>query len=544
MFVKVSRSKNFSYVQIVKSVREDGKIKHQVIGNLGRLDKLLENNQLEKIAKKLYQIATGEKLKGLEIKEIKRLKYGDIVYRKLWEELKLDKIINRLAQKHNYQFDLERTIFYLVVNRLLEPSSKLRAYRQQENFLNEPGVRLQHLYRSLDFLSRYKEEIERQLYNIRRDLFNLRLDLVFYDLTTFHFESVSSDELRDFGFSKSGKLNEVQVILGLLVDRDKRAIGYELFRGNESEKKTVEEILSSLSGRFGIKDVILVIDNGLFSIENIRKILDKGYNVIVRYSVRSRPRQLRSWITEGGFQEEKNKEGRVVLRYKQFDHQIKDKTGQTVSGKLVLLYSERLAQMQRAKRARLEEKAKRLIEEGKIQSKNKRGAYKYVKVKAKVGNQEVKVEEEFELDKERLVQEAELDGYLGIFVAGKKAYNLDAKEIMSQYKLLWQIEDSFRLLKSTMRTRPIYHRSVTRIKGHFMVCFLAFVLERELELLLRKHDLALSSEQIKQSLNSLQVSEIEIEGKRYYLKGRNDSNATKILKIMKIPPRKNLVPKD
>ncbi|MDI6705879.1 MAG: IS1634 family transposase, partial [Bacillota bacterium] len=143
--------------------------------------------------------------------------------------------------------------FLMVVQHLLQPRSKLTTYNHQTHFVNLPKVSLNQLYRSLDLLCEYKEQLEEALFQANRNLFNMQINMVFYDVTTFSFESVRADSLMDFGFSKNGKFKEVQVVMGLMIDCEGRPIGYELFPGNTFDGKTLDRALAALKERFDIR---------------------------------------------------------------------------------------------------------------------------------------------------------------------------------------------------------------------------------------------------------------------------------------------------
>ena len=154
MFVKVTKSKNFSYVQLVESFRDKGKIKHRVLLNLGRLDLLTENNQLAKISKKLLELSGEQCFIPEDIKEISRLKYGHLAYKVLWDKLDIGSIVDELLKKTKITFNLIDTIFYLTANRLLESSSKKKAYERQNNYYQlDSKIKLQHIYSCLLYTS-------------------------------------------------------------------------------------------------------------------------------------------------------------------------------------------------------------------------------------------------------------------------------------------------------------------------------------------------------------------------------------------------------
>jgi len=127
----------------------------------------------------------------------------------------------------------------MVIQHLLEPKSKLATYEGQSRYLKLPHIGYNHLYRALDVVAEDKETLEQAIFKRGRSLFNMQVNVVFYDVTTFYFESTSADSPKDFGFSKDGKFKEVQVVLGLITDCDGRPVGYELFPGNTFDGKTL-----------------------------------------------------------------------------------------------------------------------------------------------------------------------------------------------------------------------------------------------------------------------------------------------------------------
>lgn len=281
MFIKITKSGQHKYAQLVKSYRENRVVKHKVMLNLGRLDQIENNPSIQRLAVRLQELSKVKNRVDLDsFSEAQIVNWGYVVYKKIWNEFDLDSILTKLKESGKTQFDLNNACFLMTVQHLLEPRSKLGTYHHQDRYVQLPPVDLNHLYRSLDNLWAHKETLEEYLFRKNRHLFNLQVDVVFYDVTTFHFESVKADTLKDFGYSKAGKFNEVQVVLGLLMDCEGRPIGYELFPGSTFEGKTLEASLEKLERRFGIRRVIIVADRGLNSKFNLKKIVDKGYGYI------------------------------------------------------------------------------------------------------------------------------------------------------------------------------------------------------------------------------------------------------------------------
>lgn len=220
--------------------------------------------------------------------------------------------------------------------------------------------------------------LEEEIFYKNRNLFNMQIDVVFYYVTTFSFESVKQDSLRDFGFSKDGKFKEVQVVMGLLIDREGRPIGYDLFPGNTFEGKTLDLALKKLEKRFGIRKVIIVADKGINSKINLKKITDKGYSYIFASRLKRVKKDIKKEIfNKDGYQDM----GEISYKVITYTNKVKeDKKIYELSENLVITYSPKRAQKDRAERERLIDKARFFLENKvKIKASNKRGSKKYLK---------------------------------------------------------------------------------------------------------------------------------------------------------------------
>jgi transposase len=548
MHIKITKSKNFKYLRVVRSFREGDKVRHEEFLNLGRLDLLENSPSFKKIISKLATMV-GIKTQNIHAcSEARILNWGYVAYKKLWSKFKLDEILSTVQSKlGKSQYNFNSACFLMVIQHLLSPTSKLGSYRAQHHYAGLPHVGLNHLYRSLDILSEGKEVIESHLFQMNRDLFNMKIDVVFYDVTTFHFESVKQDGLREFGFSKNAKFNEVQVVLGMLVDCDGRPVGYELFPGNTFEGKTLETALESIEKRFGIRNIIIVADRGINSKLNLKQVSDKGYGYIVASRIKSMPEKLQAQIlNDKEYAKLREDETSGIVKYQIIDYvnqfKIKVENCDDVTHKskyilvelpekLIVTYSDKRAQKDKADRERLLEKAKYLLKDkSKIRSSNKRGGKKYLK--------EIK-KADWELDCELIENDAKWDGYYGIQTSEK---NLSAEHILGAYHTLWRIEESFKIMKSTLEVRPIFHWTEKRIKGHFVVCFMAFLLERTLEIKLKNAQLSASVQNIRDALNSMQLAELELQNEKIFIKTKSDGLGAKILRCLKIQPLKNITP--
>lgn len=213
MFVKITKSGNYEYAQLVHSYREDGKTKHKVMLNLGPLDQIADNPSFQRLAVRLQELSgVKNRVNFGAVSEGEIVNYGYTVYRTLFQALDLDLILDQIQKQGKASFSLRDSAFLMALQHLLQPRSKRGAYLHQGRYLKLEPVELNHLYRALDVLHQHKERLEDALYYAQRTLLSMQVDVVFFDVTTFHFESVRADSLRDFGFSKNGKPGEVQVV--------------------------------------------------------------------------------------------------------------------------------------------------------------------------------------------------------------------------------------------------------------------------------------------------------------------------------------------
>ena len=216
--------------------------------------------------------------------------------------------------------------------------------------------------------------------------------------------------------------------------------------------------------------------------------------------------------------------------YKKIDCLNKNK-GYEIKENLIVTYSNERALLDKKKREKLVKKAQEYTDKPSlIKASNKRGGKKYIK---ETGNCC------FSLDEESISKDEAFDGY---YALQTNELGLSPKEIINAYHNLWKIEESFRIMKSTMEVRPIFHWTEKRIKGHFVVCFLSFLLERTLEFKLKEKTIGFSSEKIKEALNSLNFAKVELRDKQYLIKTKSPKLATDILTAFRIKHPKNITP--
>ena len=573
MYLKKVKSKDITYLKFVETIwdKTTKKRSQRTILNLGRLDTLMENG-LPFILKKLAETVNQEleKKKIEERKEYPNLKdintisqkgrsnYGHIIYRKLWDNYQFSAYLERLKKRTKITFDLAEQIYLMTINQLLNPSSKLKLWKNNSNYFATEQVQLQNLYRSLDVLAENKENIENYIFQKNKNLFNQKIDIVFYDVTTFYFESQKSDELKDFGFDKDNKINNVHIVMGLLIDRTGKPIGYELFKGNTYEGHTLLKTIKKLQKRFSIDTVVIVADKGLNSKINLKEIREAGYHYIVSGRLKSMKTvtkqavfNLSDYITSDknsiSFLKENDEKLKFMYKILDYENEVRYKENPEdkrfkkiiLQEKLICTYSSKRANKDKKDRERMLEKAQVIIDKNEKSKLNSfKGHKKYIAKEHAKGSES----EDFKLilNQKKVKEDEKYDGF---YVIQSSKLDLSAKEVIENYHYLYKIEESFRVMKSTMQVRPINHWTPKRIEGHFVMSFIAFLLERELELRLIQNKKTNAPEQIKEAVNSLEFSVLNIENQKYYIRNKHKKLASEIMAVLKIKQPENLLNK-
>jgi len=522
MYVRtVKNNQGKEYLRIVESYRENGKNKQKIIANLGRID-TISRKEVKNIVDKLvqiYDIKGYVNLNSVEEAPDKK-NYGiKVIVDKLFERYEMDKFFEKMDKK--IRFDVEDLLKIMVMNRIIEPKSKLGIFKDLDYYgfkrideaeTDEEGIALQWLYRTLDVLAQKKEELEKHLYSQRISLFNSVVDLVFYDVTTLAFETQQTNELLQMGYSKDKKFNESQVVLGMSIDRDRMPVSFDIYPGNTFEGHTFKDTIEAMKNRYQLGKVIVVSDRGMMSRTNMEIVENSDYEFIVGKSIK----QLKKVdIFDGEFTEISK-----GVEYREIEYEGK---------RLLIIHSKERAEKDRKDRIRLIEKAKKMLKDGNIESKSKRGAKKYLKTKNEV---------DYTLDIEKIEKDEKYDGYYGIITNTQ----LNPKQILEQYHTLWKVEESFRTLKNYLETRPIFHWTQKRIKGHIVMSFVSYIMQRTLELELERSNIEYSHEKIREAIKNMEYIDIKNNEQHFAIRTNMNLLAQKILKVLNIPIPKVVTP--
>lgn len=513
----IDKKKSGDYLRIVESFRgQDGRPKTKTLYSLGRVDSFSAAS-LKRMGERLYQLGGGDlkDLLGDQVTEHGRYNYGFyLVYKKILAYYGLDTIFQRITKKKKLTYPLNEVVLLLLIERLNDPCSKRGSYFNQEEYLGLPPVKLQHVYRSLDYLADHTQLIQQAIFQTGRDLFNQSLDVVFYDVTTFYFESEKEQEgdLRQKGFSKDGKIGRTQVVFAMLIDRYKQPIGYKLYSGNTWEGYTYQDMVKSLKKEYQIEKVVLVADRGMLNSDNLQATLDQGYEFIVGEKLKVLPKAIQQkllnldhyhheWMSTSA--------DPVKVRYTVTEYQGR---------KIIATYSDKRAEKDRTEREEKLRKAELMLK--RPSELKKKARHYYLK------NQQG---EKYVLDTEKIKTSESYDGFLAIAYHAK---GLSNHQVLDHYHHLYQIEHSFRTFKGYLETRPMFHWTDKRIQGHICLCYIAYSLLNHLKLRLDKQGNPLSEHTIRKALGKMQVSLIRQADSYFYLRSSSSEHIQQLLKAV------------
>ena len=525
-----------TYLYLVEAVRSSGKVRQEIVANLGRIERLQEKGLdsviegLARYSKKQWLCSQAKEpaLSGSEARS-----WGPaLVFRRLWEMLGLSDTMKKSGASSRITFSADEAAFAMVLHRLEDPGSKRELYRHWLGTVYRPAfdeLQPQHFYRTLDLLAGNKDRIETALFEKARDLFTIDLDLVLWDTTSTYFEGNGPDEIASFGLSKDHRPDRVQVMVGVLMTRDGYPVAHEVFPGNTADVNTFKTVLRSVLKRFSVKRCVIVGDRGMISKSTVRELEESGLEYILGLGMR------------------RDKDGDRVLqtrgRYRVVEDNLQVKETSVDGKRYILCYNPNEAKRQKQTREHVVEQLKRQIQTG-VKSLVKNRQYRrflLIEDKERIGIDEKAVEREGKYDGKWIL---------------KTNTAMPAEEVAMAYKSLWQVERAFREMKSSLDLRPVYHWSESRVRGHIMVCFLALVLESGLLRALtegrRKNantkaacgegvvdTESTSMKDLMADLKRLQAMKVNLDGKQYLLRTEFQGKAYEAFKVLGLrPPEK------
>jgi transposase len=536
MFMRVKKSGKYEYLQVVRNERVEGRVRQQVIATLGRHDLLKASGQLDALVASSarfleHSVVISAVRKGhVEAAATKRIGPA-LVFERLWRELGLPQLLQRLLQQRKFGFDVERAIFLTVLHRLFAPGSDRAAEQWRQRYVIDgvDELDLHHLYRAMAWLGEtldeqnqldatlaprcVKDRIEEALFEKNRDLFS-GLELVFFDTTSIYFEGDGGQTLGMRGKSKDHRPDLKQMVVGMVLDATGRPICCELWPGNVSDAKTLIPIVDRLKHRFHIASICVVADRGMISKKTIEQLQAKDRRV--RFILGARLRAVKE-IRQ------------TVLADTGAYHRVrgprqKTKDPAPLQVKEVRVDDRRYIVCHNEEQATADRKAREAIVAS-LRDKVKTDA------KALVGNKgyrkylKVTSEQAFVVDDAKIDSEARFDGKWVL----QTDTELTPEEVALKYKDLILVETLFRSLKSIFDTRPIYHKRDETIRGHVFCSFLAAVLLKELFARFESRGWKTEWNRLRQDLDALEDVTVATAGKSFVVRSQTTGDAGKAI---------------
>ena len=536
MRLGISKSKNTINFYIIKDYTKNGKrsTKHVLrIGNLEEVKTLagetdyriwlkdyVKKYNEEHCQKEIVTIKKNNK-KIIEMNKKVSFNVGYLFLQKLYYDLHIQDICKEIENKYQFHFDLNQIFSYLVFARIIYPSSKLETFKQCQNFIQQPTFKLHDEYRALTYIAQNIDSIQEQLFNNSLQVLNRNSKVIYYDCTNYFFEINKENDLRKYGISKQHQPNPL-VGMGLFMDGDGFPLAFNIYPGNQNEQETLIPTENKIINKFKLKDTkfILCTDAGLAS-DKIKKFnIQDGRGFVITQSLKKLKQEYQNQVfEEDGWrilhdlknvyniknimdeEEEKNKYYETIF-YKIIETETK-----SVKQDLIVTFCPKYFDYQRNIRNDQIERAKQVIEKNETirKGKNQNDYRRFIETTPITKEGEAIENVAHSLNENLINEEQRYDGYYALTT------NLvgDIEKILNIVKGRWEIEESFRIMKSDFLARPVNLSREDRIKAHFTTCFVALFLYRVLE---NKLNYKYTTSQILNTLRNMYMLESNGDG--------------------------------
>jgi transposase len=539
MRLKVSRSKNSASLYVTKTVYIDKKehtITVEKLGTEAELRKKLngadpyewakqyirELNEKEK-AQTRKVLVPFDQSKIISKDEQHSFNGGYLFLQKIYHELGLHKICNKISQKYKFDYDLDSILSRLTYGRVIFPSSKLATNELSKRFIEQPNFDLHQIYRALEVLSKESDFIQSSLYENSLRVSKRNTGVLYYDCTNYFFEIEQEDGDKQYGPSKDHKPNPI-IQMGLFMDGDGIPLAFSMNRGNMNEQLTLKPLEEKVLSDFELSKFIVCTDAGLASEDN-RKFNDKDDRAfITTQSIKKLKAHLKKWaLASDGWKLPGSKktydlskldemvdkaapEDKAKIRTNVFykDRWIKENDFEQ---RLIVTYSIKYRDYQRKIRNSQIERAQKVIDTNptKLKKYNANDYKRFIHKTSCTPDGEIAEKDIYRIDNTLIEKEEAFDGFYGVCT------NLedDVSEIIKVNHRKWEIEECFRIMKSEFKARPVYLSNDERIKAHFITCFISLIIYRLLE---KKLEEKFTCHEIISGLRDMNFYEVKGEG--------------------------------
>lgn len=476
----------------------DGKVKQRIVKRLGELSELVASDpdilaklkaEAERLTKEQSQHSLTLELDVLDANDNEPfLNYGYFFLEALYKRLEIDSFVKGHEKSHRYSYSLDEVLKLLVFSRILNPCSKDATRMWQSELFGNWKIKKDHIYRALDHIGDMTDDLQPYIHKRIEKYYGRQTTLVFYDVTNYYFTTDTRDELRKVGYSKENRKTPI-VQMGLFMDDKSIPICYRLFEGNTSDVKTLTQFIDESQEIFGFSKIIVVADKAMNSKENIHELTKRGHGWIFSQKLRGNvSKSLVDFaLDDNGYRDTLDSDKNLVFRHKSMltkrDITMpKDSIKHEIDQKVLIKWSEKYEKRERLRREDAIKWARELIDHpGRYSSSNKRGGKRYIAqetVSTTTGEIDADVSQVLRLNEKQIQNDEKLDGFYALVTSET---NLDDDTIMAQYSQLWHIEESFRISKTDLKTRPVFVWTKKHIEAHFLTCFIALVIARLLQ---------------------------------------------------------------
>ena len=510
MRLTITKSKNSESFFVIKSVTINGKRTSKVIEKLGNLEEVTLKAQGQNPyvwAKQYVELLNKEEKESssdiiLKLSQSKKLKDneqytfngGYLFLQYIYYKLGLNKICDEITDKYQFKYDLNSILSRLIYGRIIYPSSKLKTLELSKNFLEQPNFELHDIYRALEVIANESDFIQSELYKNSLNFMKRNDRVLYYDCTNFFFEIEEESGLRQYGKSKENRPTPITK-MALFLDGDGIPMSLGIFAGNTNEQITMKPLEEKIIKDFHSSKFVVCTDAGLASNTNRKFNNISGRSFITTQSIKKLKSHLKQWaldLTSGWklYGSDKTYNISKLRENEELMEQYHDKTfykekwikENGIEQRLIVTYSVKYQEYQKNIRENQIQRAQKLIDKNskKIGKPKQNDPKRFISTISITPNGEVAEENHYELNYDVINEEAKYDGLYAVCT------NLEdnVQDIIKINHRRWEIEESFRLMKSEFKSRPVYLSRDDRIKAHFTTCFLALTIFRYLEKIL------------------------------------------------------------
>ncbi len=507
MRIRTVSSKSATHYAIIYDVTINNKRTTRIYENLGTLDTIkeraLDQDPLEWVKQYVYELNEEIKKNNLPViikkhpnKRIEKDKQqvfngGYLFLQNIYHSLGIHNICNDIQNKYQFKYDLNSILSRLIYSRILFPASKLKTLDLSKNFIEQPTFKYQHILRGLEIINKENDFIQTELYKNSLKYSKRNDKVLFYDCTNFYFEIEQDDDFRKYGKSKENRPNPI-VGMGLFLDGDGIPLAFSIFPGNTNEQITLKPLEKKIINDFKHSKFIVCTDAGLASSSNRKFNNTNERRFVTTQSLKKLKGFLKDWaldLSKGWKLPKSNKTYDIsTLRSDEvLINQFKDKTfykerwlkEDGLEQRLIVTFSPKYQEYQKNIREKQINRALSIIEKNpqKLKSNNENDPKRFIETVATTINGETATKNHYLLNEEKINNEMLYDGLYAVCT------NLEdpVEDIININKQRWEIEESFKIMKSEFNARPIFLSREDRIKAHFTVCFLSLIIYRYLE---------------------------------------------------------------